>query len=44
MNVGIADYLRRAKREGEQFRVDLVTVVLEPRIRIEHYRDALSGR
>jgi putative endonuclease len=44
MNVGIADYLRRAKREGEQFRVDLVTVVLEPQIRIEHYPDALSRR
>lgn len=43
MRVGISDYLRRADREDDPFRMDLVTVVLEPGVRVQHYRDALSG-
>jgi putative endonuclease len=43
MRVGISDYLRRANREADPFRMDLVTVVLEPAVRVQHYRDAWSG-
>jgi len=42
MRIGVRDYLRRLHRFEGEWRMDLVTIVLEPKQSITHYRGAFS--